>query len=700
MKKRTLLPVRFERLDRRLLNCGLHTPFDAQLAQRQIAEAESYPDAFQVDSQTLATSNTRTRSQSGAWTNPFDLGLVAVHASLLPNGKVMYWDLTGIRVFDPATGSITQNDGPGWVLYCSGHAQLGDGRLFVTGGQDNSNGDGLISAAIYDWKTDTWTRVPDMNLPRWYPTNTTLPNGDVLTLSGSYYDGNGTTRIVNRLPQVFSAATNTWRNLTDAELLMPLYPNFFTMPDGRTFDAGPESWGRYLNTDGLGSWQGVAGTNFGNRDYGTAVMYEPGKIMVVGGDNAHSPTTAMTEVLDLTTGEQWPSYRIVGSMASPRKHLNATILPDGTVLATGGTSAWGENDSRGRVLTSELWNPATGQWTTLASNQVTRIYHSTAILLPDGRVISMGGGRPSDAVNGDPDHLDAEIFSPPYLFRGPRPTITSAPESIDYRQLFNVQTPDAANISKVTLVRLGSTTHTVNMDQRFNNLTFTRQGNTLQVTSPQSATYAPPGHYMLTVLNADGVPSVSKIVLVNDQAAPTIISAEFAFETGPQRVNISFSEDVSHLLDAGDFTLRNTTTNSTVPSSQLSFTYDRTTDTATFRPATGNSFADGRYELTFGTSIRDWSDKPLTGAAPFRFTALAGDANRDGTVDFSDLLIVAQNYGKTGQTFSGGNLDYSLDGKVEFNDLLLLAQAYGQSLPSARVAPAKRKQAAISDVLR
>ncbi len=685
-------PCLFARLDRRLLFCSLHFPFDAAQLAAAAAHAATVPSSYVVDP-VLRRDSRENESTLGAWTTAFDLGLVAVHSTLLPNGKVMFWDLTGIRVFDPATNAVTTNAGPGWVLYCSGHAQLGDGRLLVAGGQDNSNGDGLINAAIYDWKTDTWTRVPDMNLPRWYPANTTLPNGDVLTISGSYYGPNGTTRIVNRLPQVYSPATNTWRDLTDAELLMPLYPNFFVEPNGKTFDAGPESWGRYLDTDGLGSWQGVAGTNYGNRNYGTAVMYEPGKIMVVGGDNASSPTTAMTETLDLTTGEPYPQYHVVGSMQSPRKYLNATLLPDGTVLATGGTSASGENDSRGRVLTSELWNPTTGQWTTLASNGVTRIYHSTALLLPDGRVMSMGGGRPSDAIQGDPDHLDAEIFSPPYLFRGARPTISHAPDAIDYRQNFEIDTPEAADISQVTLVRLGSTTHTVNMDQRFNRLSFSRVDGHLIAASPQSGTYATPGYYMLSVLNAAGVPSVSKIIHLSDQTAPSVVSNSFSFETGRQSVQVRFSEDVSHTLSIGDFVLRNTTTNQIVPASSLGVVYDGTSDAATISPLVGNVFADGLYDLTVKQSVHDWSDKTLAGEVHFTFRVLQGDLNRDGTVGFDDLLTLVQNYGKMGQTFSQGNIDYSADGLVDFSDLLQLAQHYGTSLLTMPTVVATKKRA-------
>jgi hypothetical protein len=142
----------------------------------------------------------------------------------------------------------------------------------------------------------------------------------------------------------------------------------------------------------------------------------------------------------------------------------------------------------------------------MAAMVTPRLYHSTALLLPDARVVTCGGGRTG------PEHFDAEIFSPPYLFKGARPTITSAPTTIEYSTDFTVVTPDAASIAKVSLIRLGSVTHAYNSNQRFVPLTFTASGGSLTVQAPTSRNIAPPGHYMLFIVNGAGVPSVAPIV--------------------------------------------------------------------------------------------------------------------------------------------------------------------------------------------
>jgi hypothetical protein len=155
----------------------------------------------------------------------------------------------------------------------------------------------------------------------------------------------------------------------------------------------------------------------------------------------------------------------------------------------------------------------TGQWSTMASMQVPRLYHSTALLLPDGRVLSAGGGRPASYSAGV-DNWNVEIYSPPYLFKGARPIITSAPSRLSYGVAFSVQTPDAANITDVTLVRLSSVTHSFNMNQRFNRLSFTRAAGMLSITAPSGPNTTPPGHYMMFILNGNGVPSIAKIVQI------------------------------------------------------------------------------------------------------------------------------------------------------------------------------------------
>jgi hypothetical protein len=332
-----------------------------------------------------------------------------------------------------------------------------------------------------------------MNAGRWYPTNTTLGTGDILVLSGNIDNKVG----ANPLPQVWRVREGTWQSLIDAELILPLYPWMHLAPDGSVFCSGPGRTTRSLSTSENGSWTTVANRQFGSRSYGSAVLYDDGKVLVVGGGD---PPTATAEVIDLTADT--PAWSYTAPMTIPRRQLNATLLPDGKVLVTGGSSAPGFNEPRGAVLYAEQWDPATETWTELAEYTRYRGYHSTALLLPDGRVLSAGG-------DGQPN---AEIFSPPYLFQGKRPTITAAPATVGYGQTFRVQTPNADAIARVTWLRLGSVTHAFNMNQRINELAFEPAKDWLNVTAPSSRNLAPPGHYMLFLLNGAGVPSVARVI--------------------------------------------------------------------------------------------------------------------------------------------------------------------------------------------
>jgi hypothetical protein len=213
-------------------------------------------------------------------------------------------------------------------------------------------------------------------------------------------------------------------------------------------------------------------------------------------------------------------------MAFPRGHHNLTLLPDGTVLVTGGGRTTDGTNLAEAVYEAELWSPVTETWTTMAPMQIPRLYHSTALLLPDGRILSAGGGRFNPI---EIDQPSAEIYSPPYLFRGPRPTIAAAPTTVQYGTTFFVGTPDATSIARVTLVRPGAVTHSVNMDQRFLNLTFQQAAGGLEVQAPANPTLAPPGYYMLFLVNTGGVPAVATFVslpLSSGSEPPTITSID------------------------------------------------------------------------------------------------------------------------------------------------------------------------------
>ena len=246
------------------------------------------------------------------------------------------------------------------------------------------------------------------------------------------------------------------------------YSKIFVVPDGRVFVAGPEQTSRFLDTAGTGKWTTGPKRRFGTRADGTAVMYGDGKVLVVAGGTPGNVPTNTAEIIDLNaTSAAW---QYTSPMANPRRHANATLLPDGKVLVTGGSRSRENNNAAGAILPAEAWDPTTGKWTTLASLTIPRIYHSTAILLPDGRVLTAGGDRPTGAKY--PSQQNAQIYSPPYLFKGPRPTISAAPATIGYGETFAVQTSEAEGIAAARLIRLSSVTHSYNMNQRIATLSF------------------------------------------------------------------------------------------------------------------------------------------------------------------------------------------------------------------------------------
>lgn len=501
-----------------------------QLGQRLKAWAGGGCDASVAETEAVADSCTTTLSRNvgvvvsfdplasavaagtqGQWAAPIAWPAVAINAVLLPNRKVLTYgrNLHVPTLWSPSSPSTFTDLIRPADIFCSGHALMRDGRLLVTGGHAGRDNFGIKVAYIFDYRTNGWTRVSDMRNGRWYPTATTLPNGQILSISGG-----DTAGVVNLIPEVYQPGTNTWRALTSASRLVPYYPMMFVAPNGRVFYAGPEQTTAYLNTANKGSWTAGPTSTCCYRDYGSAVMYDAGKILIVGGGTTPTNTA---ERIDLTTGGPWSS---AGAMAVARRQQNATLLADGKVLVTGGTNVTGFNaaPSTSAVLAAELWDPANPSvWKPLASMSHNRLYHSEALLLPDARVLSVGSGQPS--ATGLTDDYTAEIFSPPYLFKADgtpaaRPVISSAPTSVTYGQLFTVKTTSASSIARVTWIRLSAVTHSFNQSQRMNVLSFTKGTGQITVTAPANFNLAPPGHYLLFIVNASGVPSVAKIVKI------------------------------------------------------------------------------------------------------------------------------------------------------------------------------------------
>jgi hypothetical protein len=418
--------------------------------------------------------------------------------ALLPDQRVLALGRLGTpQVWDPVSGTFTAVPPPAW-LFCAGQTLLPDGRVFFAGGHIDYDY-GLPNTTLFNPADNTWTSSLMMARGRWYPTTTTLANGDVLILAGR-----DQASVEVGEPEVWS--NGTLRRLTGASKTLPYYPRVFLTPKGTAFVAGHIVYTRYLTTTGSGAWKsGPKHLYTSTRDYGSAVMYESGKILYAGG----SRTTNTAETIDLNAAT--PAWKWTGSMAYPRRHLNLTLLPTGEVLATGGVGGTTFNDPTKPVYPAEIWNPGTGQWTTLSSNTIIRDYHGTALLMPDGRVLVAGGSE----SKGLPSQKNAEIFSPPYLFRGPRPTIGSAPATLGYGQSFRIETADAGSIAKVTMIRLAAVTHAFDQNARLLRLAFTADSTGLTVTAPSSGNIAPPGHYMVFIVDGSDVPSVAQIVKID-----------------------------------------------------------------------------------------------------------------------------------------------------------------------------------------
>jgi len=456
------------------------------------------------------TVRTQTLADTGQWVPPAAWPLVAIHVALLPTGDVLAWDGANQQgaafVWRPSTNTFTSKNPPD-NIFCAGHCMLSDGRVLVVGGHI-ANFVGLPDANIFNPATSGWTQVMSMAFGRWYPTAVPLPDRRVLVVGGK----DGCETCIASIPEIYDADLNTWTQLPGASNPLPEYPHLFVLPDGRVLATG--SFELPIATQVLDintqTWTVVDPVVV---DGHSSVMYSLNKFMKSGTSNpateaAPKPAAATTYVLDMNQPQ--PAWRSTAPMAFPRAYHNLTLLPDGTVLATGGEKNTDVFDQTQAVFPAELWSPVTESWTTLAPLSVPRFYHSTALLLPDARVLVAGGGRwGGGAVD---DQLSAEIYSPPYLFKGTRPAITSAPSALAYNSPFSVVTPDAARIASVSMLPLGTVTHHFNQNQRYLNLPFQVIAGGLSIQAPANANIAPPGYYMLFLVDTNGVPSLAAIM--------------------------------------------------------------------------------------------------------------------------------------------------------------------------------------------
>jgi hypothetical protein len=468
----------------------------------------------------------------GKWGAVQPLPIIPIHSVLLPTGHIICWDRSSNGAYDPqprllnpVPWTVTTTANLNAEIFCSAMTLRHDGKMLQAGGHLSEDDDGRKTTYLYDEGLDKWTQLQDMNAGRWYPSLVNLNNGDTLVWSGYYSSTPGTpggTISINGLPQVISGTTGLWRDLSSAVDYTPLFPMFHLAPNGMVVRTGPVTDTKYLDTSNFGTW----GPSFADtgapvvRDYGNSVMYDVGKILLAGG--GQNPCLRSVQIIDLTVPT--PAWTTVDPMSFARRHCSSLLLPDGTILTTGGTSTGtgvnSFNDATLAVFAAELWNPTSLKWTVMAGAAVDRIYHSETILIPDGRVVSLGGGHPA-ASNGGTDNYNGEIYSPPYLFKGPRPTLSAAPPFVQYGQVFTVSTPDGASITDVTLLAPNAMTHATDMNQRILHPGFSIDpgGQSLTVTAPSDNNLCPPGYYTLWLL-ANGIPSQAKFIHINVNTPP------------------------------------------------------------------------------------------------------------------------------------------------------------------------------------
>ena len=522
-----------------LISCGGadDKSVDAQGTGREKAADVTPPPSFFPNATIPVDADTR-----GMWSPVYNWPGISVHAVILPDGRVLtfgssttgqqggyssydIWDSTG----SPAAGHLTLPNGTGTDIFCSSSVLLpadsadAAAGVFIAGG-DVWTGTKTTNTAnpnsnVLDVASGTLTRKADMQRARWYSTSITLVNGETYIQGGN---GGGDRPEVRGLAGTFRLLSGA-----DTSTLQPIFPRSFVAPDGRVFGYDTNGQMYFVNASGSGSisFAGQLNAQYAS-DTGSAAMFRPGRILQLGGN---SNGVIVVDIADAGNPVLTPTQ----SLSSQRQWVNATILADGKVLATSGSQV--RSALIGVNTKAEIWDPTTGQWMQGPQAAKPRLYHSNAILLPDASVLVSGGGATEPTGTGPADNLNSEIYYPPYFFaaggqRASRPIIASAPGWVDIGTVIPVSVANAGSVSRVTLVKTGASTHSFNMDQRFLDLTFSANGLNLSVQAPARAADATPGYYMLFVFNEVGAPSVAKIVRVgiapvfNPATAPTLLN--------------------------------------------------------------------------------------------------------------------------------------------------------------------------------
>ena len=482
----------------------------------------------------------------GRWSSPFVIPVVGVSAILLHTGKVMFWSYDPVNYHNPKKG----NDGVGYIwnpltragynipppenIWCAGHTILNDGRVYVAGGNlrypdgnappGQGSWQGTLTNYTFNPHQEIWAKQPDMVRGRWYPSVTKLADNRVVITSGIDETGSNA---INNVVEVFTPDPNINGigrvNAVGLHNSSGLYPLQFVLPSGQMLEAGPSADSSFQLNPATWNWTGLPRMMSDHYYLGSGASYTDASVspnrqlvMVAGGYTYNPPLVnapvAVNEWLDgFNPALGWKAYP---QFQTPRHNHNTVMLPDGAMLTVGGNrGVYGYEEPE---LSSELYSkPAgdpTGVWNKVAPHTIQAAYHSTAILLPDATVLLSQDDMDSSAAAAF--QHKAQVYSPPYLFKGAQPVITSVPASARYGQTFQVLTNRSVTRGAV-LVAPASTTHGNDMHQRVIKVQTQQRTNGLNVTIPASSALVPPGHYMLFVVDSAGIPSVARFVHIS-----------------------------------------------------------------------------------------------------------------------------------------------------------------------------------------
>jgi hypothetical protein len=448
----------------------------------------------------------------------FDTEINPVHAALLHTGDVLFFAGSGN---DPDQHDAHQFRTRVWHypqpgldaphtpidLFCVGHAFLGDGRLLAAGGTERYDPFyGLKDALIFDASTLAWTAVHHMAFGRWYPSLVTLGDGDVIAVSGL---GDNQLTVT---PERFDPATSTWSPLPVPGPI-PMYGHLFLLDDGRVFYSGAQ----YGGNNGVrpSIWDPATGHTLevlglvdpALRNQAASVLLPPAqdqKVMILGGGgfDMHTPMLALADTRIVDLKHPTPAYQAAAPMDHPRMHVSAVILPDRTVLATGGSAM--EEMAGEAPEHAEIYHPEAGTWTHTGHSRVPRLYHSVAMLTPDGKVVT-AGSNPARKT----EDRRIEVYLPPYLFHGARPALRLGTHTATFGGTMTATV--SPGVHEISLMRPSACTHSCDNEQRLVDVAFTTgAGNSITLQMPDNPNLAPPGWYLVFAVDHHGVPSIGQ----------------------------------------------------------------------------------------------------------------------------------------------------------------------------------------------